>query len=131
MADLPLRALRDVCWSFVGAPFADRAEFDAAVRQYQIRIRKRDSWRPDAVALPAGQVAIRYRCWQGDEQLETVVVLAADDGAAFTAGELLFKVHNAVVERLRDLDHHFFEGLVLDGWMPETGVPRYTLRQGS
>lgn len=129
--ELPLRAMRDVCWSFVGSPFASREEFDARVREYQILIREKDSWRPDAVVLSVPRVAVRYECWQGDKQIEPVVLLEADDGRAFTAGELLFKVHNAVVEQLREIDHHFFEGLVLAGWDESGRVPRYQLRQGS
>lgn len=129
--ELPLRAMGDVCWSFIGSPVATREEFDGRVRQYQIRIRKKDSWRPDAVVIPAPRVAVRYMCWQGDEQIEPVVRLAADDGAGFPAGELLFKLHNAVVEQLREIDHHFFEGLTLAGWVEDGKLPLYQLRQGS
>ena len=132
MADeLPLRVMGDVCWSFVGSPVASREEFDARARQYQMRIRKRDSWRPEQVIIPGKRIAVQYMCWQGDEQVEPVVTLDADDGESFTTGELLFKLHNAVVEQLREIDHHFFEGLSLAGWLPGGEVPRYQLRQGS
>ena len=113
---LPLRRPRRVRW---------------LVRQYQIRIRKKDSWRPDAIIIPAQRVAVRYRCWQGKEQIEPMVTLEADDGATFSVGELLFKLHNAVVEKLREIDHHFFEGLTLAGWVEDGKVPLYQLRQGS
>ena len=63
--------------------------------------------------------------------MEPVVTLTADDGASFTAGELLFKLHNAVVEHLRENDHHFFEGLTLTGWDQDGKVPVYQLGQGS
>jgi hypothetical protein len=129
--ELPLRALGDVCWSFTGSPFATREEFDARVRQYQIRIRKRDSWWPDEVVFPTPQVAVRYQCWRGDKQIEPVVSLVADDSGSFTAGELLFKLHNAVVEQLREIDHHFFEGLSLAGRTEDGKVPLYDLLQGS
>ena len=129
--ELPLRAMGDVCWSFIGSPFVTRDEFDGRVRQYQIRIRKKHSWRPDAVIIPAPRVAVQYRCWQGDEQVEPIVSLQAEDGAMFSAGELLFKLHNAVVEQLREIDHHFFEGLTLAGWVEDGKVPLYQLRQGS
>ena len=128
--ELPLRAMRDVCWSFIGSPFAPRDEFDARVRQYQIQIRDQDSWRPDEIVIPTPRVAVRYRYWEGDEQVEPVITLEADDRRSFTAGELLFKLHNAVVEQLRDTDHHFLEGLALAGWV-EGQVPLYQLRQGS
>jgi hypothetical protein len=132
MADeLPLRAMCDVCWSFVGEPFVSREEFDSQVREYQIAIRKRDSWRPKQVIITAPQIAVRYMCWQGNEQVEPILALTADNGKSFTAGELLFELHNAVVVQLREIDHHFFEGLSLAGWLPGSDVPHYRLRQGS
>jgi hypothetical protein len=129
--ELPLRVMDSVCWSFVGSPFATREEFNERVRQYQIRIRKQDSWRPNEIIIPAPRVAVRYMCWEGDEQIHPVVMLEADEGSGFGAGLLLFKLHNAVVEQLRQIDHHFFEGLVLAGWVEDGRVPLYQLRQGS
>ena len=109
---LPTGLLEDVCWSFTGERFTDRAAFDDAVRQYQTDITNKDTWRPDEVVLPCPRVRIRYECFDEDEnEIEPVVELVSDNGVSFSAGELFFKIHNAVVEQLRDLDHSFFEGL--------------------
>jgi len=70
-------------------------------------------------------------CWQGDEQIEPVVEFSSDDGKAFTAGELLFKIHNAVVDQLREINHHFFEGLGLHSHQTAGKPPLYVLNQGS
>ncbi|MGE8427973.1 hypothetical protein [Sphingobacterium paramultivorum] len=39
--------------------------------------------------------------------------IAVKDYQFFTTAELLFKIHNQVHEKLKDDDHHFFEGLEL------------------
>lgn len=125
--ELPLQVMGNVCWSFVGSPVASREEFDVRVRQHQIRA----SWRPEQVIIPAKRIAVQYMCWQGDEQIVPVVTLGAENGESFTAGELLFELHNAAVEQLWEIDHHFFEGLSLKGWIEDGKVPVYQLRQGS
>lgn len=55
------------------------------------------------------------------------------DEEAFSAQELLFKIHNHVVNNLNNDDNHFFEGLTL--WEGENysnpGYPLYFLNQGS
>ncbi|MGL6073945.1 MAG: hypothetical protein ACRC8S_07275 [Fimbriiglobus sp.] len=129
--DLPVRVMNDVCWSFIGSVTASFDDFNERVRRYQIRIREQDSWRPNAIVIPCTRVAVRYMCWQADEQIEPIVILEADDSSGFSAGEFLFKLHNMVVEQLREIDHHFFEGLTLAGWLEEGRVPLYHLRQGS
>ena len=60
--------------------------------QYQIRLRKRDSWRPEEVAISAPRVAVRYRCWEGDEQVEPVVAAGRfiDGSRAFCDGWVSF-----------------------------------------
>ncbi len=130
-AGLPKQVLRGVHWSFIGKPFADREAFDQAVRQYQIDIGGKDTWRPEEVVIPYPHIRVAYMCWQADEQIEPVIELASDADASFTAGEILFKLHNAVVEQLREIDHHFFEGLGLDSHQAAGESPLYVLDQGS
>jgi hypothetical protein len=130
-AILPKEVLRRVYWSFIGAPFADRAAFDEKVRQYQMTIGGKDTWRPEQIVIPCPRIRVVYMCWQGDEQVEPVLELVSDHGESFTAGELLFKVHNAVVEQLREINHHFFEGLGLHSRQTAGKPPLYVLSQGS
>ena len=70
-------------------------------------------------------------CWNHEEEIQPVVTLTAENEAAFSIGDILFQLHNAVVEQLENIDHHFFEGLVLIA--PNSGEqpPLYRLRQGS
>jgi hypothetical protein len=121
----------DVLWSFNSEPFANRAEFEAKVRQYQINIARKDTWRPDQVVIPCGRIRLGYLCWEGGEQIEPVVELPSSNGQSFTAGELLFQIHNAVVVQLRETNHRYFEGLCLARQPAPGEVPLYHLRQGS
>jgi hypothetical protein len=130
-ATLPKEVLPRAYWSFSGAPFAERAAFDEKVRQYQMTIGGQDTWQPEQIVIPYPRIRVFYMCWHGDEQVEPVIELVSDNGEFFTAGELLFKVHNAVVEQLREINHHFFEGLSLHSRQTAGMPPLYVLRQGS
>jgi hypothetical protein len=129
--DLPERVLYGVYWSFRGGHFADLATFNEQVRQYQVDIGGEDTWSPDEIVIPCPRIRVAYVCWRGEEQLGPVVQLTSDDGEAFSAGELLFKVHNAVVGPLEGDNHCFFEGLTLHSPPSRGKPPVYVLMQGS
>ena len=130
----PATAMVAVLWSFHGGEeMTDRAEFNRRVREYHVRVQDEDTWEPDEVALPIPRVRI---AWFGvepgdDEYTDYVSELSADDGAQFTAGELLFKLHNLAAPRLAEADHVYFEGLFLTDAPLEDGVPLYEMMQGS
>lgn len=128
---LPQEVMSQVLWSFKGDPITDLAAFNDKVRKYHIEIRGKDNWNPESIAIPCARIRIVYMCWHGEEQIEPIIELASDNGTSFTAGELLFKVHNAVVKQLRDIDHHFFEGLRLHSNQAAGKPPLYVLNQGS
>ena len=128
---LPERVLHGLCWSFRGGEYTNRAAFDEDVKQYQIDILGRDSWSPDEVVVPGQQIRVVYCYWQGEEQLDGVVDLASDRVEGFSAGELLFKLHNRVVGPLRGNNHCFFEGLSLHSNQRPGKAPLYVLHQGS
>jgi hypothetical protein len=133
--DLPEDVLDDVLWSFTEGPFPDRAAFDAAVRQYQIDIQQgEDSWRPEEVVLPCSLVRITCEWWEegwAEEEVEPIIPLTADNGTSFTAGELLFKVHNTVMAQGNMGDHHFFEGLSRKRTRDPNEAPLYEIETGS
>ncbi|MBX7170881.1 MAG: hypothetical protein K1X72_07985 [Pyrinomonadaceae bacterium] len=112
--EFPKNLLRDVYWSFGGKVFENQAEFSEKVRQYQIDIKEKDDWQPEKVVLESSAINLIYEFWEDDDEIEKVVEINADNGESFTAGELLFKIHNLVVDDLRGMDRHFFEGLSLD-----------------
>jgi hypothetical protein len=129
--DLPEQVLHGLCWSFRGGEYTDRAAFDKEVKQHQIDILERDTWFPDEVVIPCHQIRVVYTYWQGEEHLDGVVELTSDGVEGFSAGELLFKLHNAVVGPLRENDHCFFEGLSLYFHQTPVKAPLYILHQGS
>ena len=139
MADQPFqfrrggRILEDVNWAFRGEPFADRAEFSRRVHEWQRQIGGH-AWRPEEVVIRAPRVRIEYLGVRdpSDEVYQDLTFdLVADDGRSFTADELLFKLHNAVVERLRESDHQYFEGLEPLPQSAPDGTLVYRMRQGS
>lgn len=125
----PRELLASLCWSFTGGRFPSREAFVAAVRQYQLDITQTDDWQPEAIGLSCPRVQIEYEYW--DDPFEVRFELEADDPAGFTAGELLHKIHEAVVEQLRTGDHHFFEGLSRRKDQGPNAPPVYEINLGS
>jgi hypothetical protein len=92
-----------------------------------------NTWNPNEVVIECKDITIQYSYWDDEEEeIEDDFNLSAD-GSFFTAGELLFKIHNHVVDKLENNDHHFFEGLTL--WDGENhsnpDAPLYFVNQGS
>jgi hypothetical protein len=133
---LPEHIMDDVCWAFDQTRYADRIEFDAAVQKYHFEITEEDDWKPDEVVLPCPRVRILFEDVEGERTLE----LTSDDGVSFTAGELLFKIHHALLAPYKDGnalvenelgDHVFFEGLNLEGEPAKGEPPTYEMWLGS
>jgi len=124
-------ALQDIGWSFVGGRFRDRGSFEDSLRRYQVRLGNPDTLEPGELAILSPVIRVQFMCWDGDEQIEPIVTFTAENGVAFSVGDLLFQLHNAVVEKLEGMDHHFFEGLALVSSPASEPTPLYRLRQGS
>ncbi len=108
--------LSEVLWSFIGEKYVTLEDFDLALEE-------NDTELPSGVIFD--QPVIHILCEYVDEQdkdHEIEVVFQADNQKDFEAKELLFKLHNELVEALNDNDFHFFEGLRLlkpgKGWKP-------------
>ena len=127
--ELPDNLLEDVAWSFIGGVESNFESFCQSARQEQLEINANDSWDPTAIALPIQRVSVMYKPHPVED--DKVVDLAADDENGFSEGELLFKLHNAVVEDLDDRDHHFFEGLTLNSRPVAQAPAVYIMRLGS
>ena len=127
--ELPDTVLEDVDWSFVGGVRSSFESFCQSVRQDQLDIEGNDSWDPAVIVLPVQRVSIIYKPHPFED--DEVVNLAAKAESGFSAGELLFKLHNSVVEDLEDRDHHFFEGLTLNSWPVAQALAVYVMRLGS
>lgn len=125
----PKRIMKDIVWSFRES-YPDRVAFIDEVRDYHLAIVKStDRWRPDEVVLTAPRVHITYEHWEGDDQLDRTTTFTADDGRAFTTGELLWKINEDAAPRLQNQDHKFFEGLDLGE--TEGNDPTYDMHLGS
>jgi len=117
-AALPPRLMDWVFWCISGERYTDRSAFEDAVTAYNAE-RDGTAWHPTEVVLRVPQVFVTADVhWhfflRGHSTLEPPMVeLIADDGREFTAGELLFKIHNALLEEVHEMDHKFFEGLNL------------------
>jgi hypothetical protein len=133
----PKEIMPDVIWVFDGKPFATESDCTAAVTGYHEDIYKRMNkrgvaWDPQKLVLKSTRVKIRHERWDDDEEGEgeSVIELSTRNSTGFTAGELMFKMHNAVVEYLRDMDHKFYEGLELDE-DASGDIPLYEIMLGS
>jgi hypothetical protein len=134
---LPTTLLDEVAWDFEGrAPFTERAGFDAALGQYRHEHGPDeppdgDAWVSSRLVLAAPRLVLEFFADPVDQPPGTQrTLLASDSVAGFEAGELLFKVHNAVVGHVATAHHHWFEGLTLQG-VDNEGVPVYSLIGGS
>ena len=133
--ELPARLIPEVAWSFSGgAPLAEQDTFEARVAAYQERVGASGNWRPFEVAIGVPRIRVRYfgvDHEEPDEYADYEVELPSASGESFTNGELLFKLHNAVVGSLRDAEHCYFEGLELNEPGAGDRPPLYEMRQGS
>jgi hypothetical protein len=131
----PPTVLVAAVWSFFsGEKFSDPAEFDRRVREYHVGVTEHDTWDPDEVVLPVPRVRVMYfgvESPDDEEYTDFVTELVSDDGAQFTARELLLKLNNAVAPHLEGVDHCHYEGLFLTEQVGEDGVPVYEMMQGS
>lgn len=131
----PVTAMVAALWRFAdGRRFSDAAEFNRLVTRYHVDVTGEDTWEPDEVVLPVPRVIVKWFGLESpgdDDYTDFQAELRADDGAGFTAGELLLKLNNEVAPRLKDADHAFFEGLFLTDDPPVDGVPVYEMMQGS
>lgn len=131
MPELPKSLMSKVAWSFTKEPYPTREAFAEAYRDYCERVFGGERPLNEGVALPIPVVRIQYHCWRGNNDVEPVVTLTSDNPAGFPELELLYKIHNATVEDLRGMDHHFFEGLNFGNPGNEENPPLYWVRLGS
>ena len=87
----PDEVMADVAWAFTGQAFRTQAEFESALKEYQADIMDNISWYPSELVLLNSSIEVRHE--EGEDEENSAVTLTANDGKAFSAGELLFKVH--------------------------------------
>jgi hypothetical protein len=109
----PKELMTDLNWGFYGGKYESREKFICEVTDYNNNLD--NEWIPDEIVLSHANVTIQYSWWDEgeDDDIEEDFNLVSDSQLGFTAAELLYKIHNHVVDKLEDVDHHFFEGLTL------------------
>jgi hypothetical protein len=94
------------------------------------------NWDPDEVVLRCPRVRVRPVFWDDydpEEEWRFIAELSADVPSGFTAGGLLFKVHNVFLRRWEEDagDYVFFEGFHLVKAPAEDAAPLYAIEVGS
>ena len=109
----PKQLLSEVHWGFYGGRRPCQEEFIQEVTEYNKELNK--EWNPNDTVLNYPNVTILYSYWntKRNNVEEKSFDLAASNQSGFTAGELMYKIHNQVVDRLENEDFRFFEGLTL------------------
>ena len=127
----PKQIMLETYWGFYGGKYNSREEFIREVIDYNKDLGKK--WRPNETVLDCQNITIQYSYWNNKEKIvqEQDFNLMADNPSGFTAGELLYKIHNQVVDQLEKEDYRFFEGLTL--WKEknndERSTPLYFINQ--
>ena len=123
--------MENVLWSFYGGKYETEEKFTKALVEYNLKINKME-WNPNEIVVENKQVIISYAYETANNENVCEEIRLSAAGNAFTAGELLFKIHNQVVENLEILDYHFFEGLIDNGTHEKyPHIPFYYLNLGS
>jgi len=110
----PKELMAGIYWGFFGGTYNSLKKFNRAVAEYNrdLGVKK---WNSEEIILASKHVTIQYSYWDydTDSEIEEDFVLQAGSEAGFSAGELLYKVHNQVVEKIENETHNFFEGFLL------------------
>jgi hypothetical protein len=126
MTHLPKFLMSDIDWQFEGSQYSNQSAFESAVHDYHKRMNSDGLWNPKRIALSAPSIRIELA-----ERTKTILKFESDDHVCFTEGELLFKIHNALIAKRNKISHTFFEGLQI-GLNQEQGMPLlYRLFLGS
>ena len=131
---LPRNVLPGLAWSFKEPTQASPSLFQASVRAYGESVKAPVAEAELQTRFPLNSLDIEYsyaRRIESGEWVDVPVKIRIRRSSPPTYGELLYELHTASVEALRDQDHCYFEGLVLLDRQNESGIPVYELYLGS
>jgi hypothetical protein len=131
---LPKSVLPDLAWSFKQPLPTSPAEFAAALRAYGKEVKVPVSEPELQTRFPLPSLDVTYTYAQRGESgawTDVPVTVRIRRAEPPTYTQLLYEVHFASAEKLKDQDHCFFEGLWLTELENERGVPVYELYLGS
>lgn len=124
---IPPSLLDDIRWSFQGFQYSSRAEFDKDLHQSRLKFGIRGFYDPWLIALHSPSIRIEISDWMNEDDCNHTIEFSSDNGLWFTEGELLFKIHNALVEQCNESEHHYFEGLDLHDIQEQGKSPLYSI----
>ena len=128
----PKELMAGLYWGFYGGKHNSIESFIQAVTDYNQDFDT--MWNPNETVLASKTVTIQYSYWnfEKEDEIQEVFDLDADNELGFTASELLFKVHNKVVDKLENEKHRFFEGFLLGQrvYYKNLNKPFYFINQG-
>lgn len=137
--EFPSELFKEVYWTFYEPVFGDQNTFRDHLKAYHKSIGYKGKLPPiqwEEICIDFPKVVLQYVIFPDHEDgeiSEPQILIEADNGKNFKAKELLFKMHNALCEILKDEDHHFFEGLTFSTIEDPDyeGVPVYFVDLGS
>jgi len=132
----PKELLRNIYWSFNYGPVENRQKFEEAVKTYHYKVSGQEfPFDLNEEILPFAKVVIQYMKYDEEEEDwdEPQILLEAENGKSFTAGELLYKIHQTAGKALEGDDNVYFEGIsfATDQDPDFPGIPVYFLDTGT
>ncbi len=139
--EYPKNLLNNIYWVF-DEKHNDLLEFSADLKAYHKAVSfSKLPVNPTDIILAKQSVIIQFALPpmdDDDEQDDIQIKLDADQTSGFKAGELLFKINNAIIDHpdgfsIADYDKQFFEGLqyFTDDDPDFIGIPVYFMILGS
>jgi len=137
--ELPNELFKEVYWTFFEPVFENQNAFRDRLKEYHKGLGYKGKLPPikwEEVCLESPKLVLQYVLFpktEDEEITEPQILIEADNGKNFKPKELLFKMHNALVEVLKDEDYHFFEGLTFSTLEDPDyeGIPLYFVDLGS
>ena len=132
---VPKTMMPRVAWS-LAQPIPASAEdlinqLESYAKSIETELNKRELQR----VFPGKQLDVQYKYGvqrpRGQWDTIQVVVRVKARGKRLTFAEILFQLHQAAHQHVKNDDHHFFEGLYLLERSFERGVPAYEVYLGS
>ena len=135
MKNYPEKILKNIMWEFIDVETNSKDEFIDFMITYQIFKHSKNVWNPNEIALNSRKVTIHYETWVADcydsPMIKDNKVFYADDGKAFTEGELFYKIYDFFITDLDGVHHRWFEGLSFMDVNKNNNYPRYYMHLGS
>jgi hypothetical protein len=106
------KVLPDLLWVFQQTKYESKAEFNEAIKQYQIDIIEKNTWQPDEIVINKFEINLLLDMdWQSPPDDRIEFTLKSENSTRFTALDLMFQLNNTLAEYNLG-DYRFFEGLI-------------------